>query len=84
MQEDGLKARPRRRFKCTTMSDHNQPVAANLLDRQFDAEAPDQRWVGDTTELVIGESGKSYLAAIRDPFSWFVVGWAVSAINHGT
>ena len=81
MQEDGLKARTRKRFKYTTMSDHDQPVAANLLDRQFTAEAPNQRWVGDTTELVIGESGKLYLAAILDLFSRFVVGWAVSAIN---
>ena len=55
MQEDGLKARARKRFKCTTMSDHDQPVAANLLDRQFTADAPNQRWVGDTTEFVIGE-----------------------------
>jgi transposase InsO family protein len=81
MQEDGLKARPRKRFKSTTMSDHDQPVAANLLDRQFTADAPNQRWVGDTTEFVIGESGKLYLAAILDLFSRFVVGWAVSAIN---
>jgi transposase InsO family protein len=81
MQEDGLKARVRKRFKCTTMSDHDQPVAANLLDRQFTAEAPNERWVGDTTEFVIGESGKLYLAAILDLFSRFVVGWAVSAIN---
>jgi putative transposase len=81
MQEDGLKARARKRFKCTTMSDHDQPVAANLLDRQFTAAAPNQRWVGDTTEFVIGESGKLYLAAILDLFSRFVVGWAVSAVN---
>ena len=74
MQEDGLKARVRKRFKCTTMSDHDQPVAANLLDRQFTADAPNQRWVGDTTEFVIGESGKLYLAAILDLFSRFVVG----------
>ena len=39
MQEDGLKARVRKRFKCTTMSDHDQPVAANVLDRQFTADA---------------------------------------------
>jgi len=38
MQEDGLKARVRTRFTCTTMSDHDLPVAANLLDRQFTAE----------------------------------------------
>ena len=81
MQEDGLKARLRKRYKCTTMSDHDQPVAANLLARQFAADAPNQRWVGDTTEFVIGESGKLYLAAILDLYSRFIVGWAVSAVN---
>ena len=81
MQEDGLVARVRKRFKCTTMSDHDQPVAANLLDRRFEAPAPNQRWVGDTTEFVIGSSGKLYLAVILDLFSRFVVGWALSAIN---
>jgi transposase InsO family protein len=81
MQEDGLVARLRKRYKLTTMSDHDQPVAANLLDRQFGADAPNQRWVGDTTEFVIGSSGKLYLAAILDLFSRFIVGWAVSAVN---
>jgi transposase InsO family protein len=81
MQEDGLKARVRKRFTCTTMSDHGQPVAENLLDRQFTAEAPNQRWVGDTTEFVIGESSKLYLAAVLDLYSRFIVGWAVSAVN---
>jgi transposase InsO family protein len=63
------------------MSDHDQPVAANVLDRQFTAAAPNQRWVGDTTEFVIGENGKLYLAAILDLYSRFIVGWAVSAVN---
>jgi transposase InsO family protein len=81
MQEEGLKARARKRFKSTTMSDHDQPVAGNLLDRQFEAPGPNQRWVGDTTEFVIGNSGKLYLAAILDLFSRFVVGWAISAVN---
>ena len=81
MQEEGLKARVRKRCTCTTMSDHDHPVAANVLDRQFTADAPNQRWVGDTTEFVIGESGKLYLAAILDLFSRFVVGWAVSGVN---
>jgi len=84
MQEDSLQARARKRFKVTTMSDHDQPVAANLLDRQFEAQAPNQRWVGDTTELLIGTSGKLYLAAILDLFSRFIVGWAVSASTTGT
>ena len=63
------------------MSDHDQPVAANLLDRQFEADTPNQRWVGDTTEFVIGSSGKLYLAVILDLFSQFIVGWVVSAVN---
>ena len=48
------------------MSDRDQPVAANVLAQHFVAEAPNQRWVGDTTEFVIGSSGKLYLAAILD------------------
>ena len=81
MQEDGLKARVRKRYKHTTVSDHDQPIADNLLKQTFDAARPNQRWVGDTTEFVIGTSGKLYLAAILDLFSRFVVGWAVSAVN---
>ena len=63
------------------MYDHDQPVAANVLGQDFVAEAPNQRWVGDTTEFVIGSSGTLYLAAILDLYSRFLVGWAVSAIN---
>jgi transposase InsO family protein len=82
MREQDLVARQRRRYKSITMSDHEQPVAANVLDRKFYAEAPNQRWVGDTTELLVGDSGaKLYLAVILDLFSRFVVGWAVSAVN---
>src|SRR4051812_40057314 len=81
MQADGLRARARKRYRGTTMSEHDQPVAANLLDRQFAAAAPNQRWVGDTTEFVIGGSGKLYLAAVLDLFSRFIVGWALSAVN---
>jgi putative transposase len=81
MQEEQLQARVRKRFTCTTDSDHPHPVAANLLDRQFTADEPNQRWVGDTTEFKIGERGKLYLAAILDLFSRFCVGWAVSAVN---
>ncbi len=81
MLEEGVKARRRKRFSCTTLSDHDQPVAANLLDRQFTADRPNQRWIGDTTEFVIGESRKLYLAAMLDLYSRFIVGWAVSAVN---
>jgi transposase InsO family protein len=81
MQEEGLKARVRKRYKVTTDSDHDQPIAANLLQQEFTAERPNQRWVGDTTELRIGESGKAYLAVVLDLCSRFVVGWAFSAVN---
>jgi putative transposase len=81
MQEEGLEARVRRRYRSTTMSEHDQPVAPNLLDRRFEAELPNQRWVGDTTELFIGDGGRLFLAAILDLHSRFVVGWALSAVN---
>ena len=66
-QTEGLAARIRKRFRRTTMSDQNQPVAANMRGQDFVAEAPNQRWVGDTTEFVIGSSGKLYLAAVSRP-----------------
>jgi hypothetical protein len=82
MQQEGLVGRARRRYKHTTDSDHDQPVAPNILDQKFEAAGPNQRWVGDTTELLVGQSGaKLYLAGILDLHSRFIVGWAVSAVN---
>jgi transposase InsO family protein len=82
MREEGLRGKVPKRFKHTTDSRHDDPIAANLLDRDFTAAAPNQRWVGDTTEFVIGDGGaKLYLAAILDLFSRYVVGWAISAVN---
>src|SRR5713101_5864378 len=75
-----LKARVRRRYKSTTMSEHDQPIAPNLLARRFEAAYPNQRWVTDTTELLAG-SGKLYLAAVLDLYSRLIVGWSVSAVN---
>jgi putative transposase len=80
MQGEKLVARVRRRYRSTPMSDHEQPVAGNLLDREFEATAPNQRWVGDTTELLT-PTGKFFLAAIIDLFARVVVGWAMSAVN---
>jgi putative transposase len=81
MQAQGLVARKRRRFKCTTVRDDSRPVAPNILDRDFSAPAENQRWVGDATELLIGQGAKLYLAVVMDLFSRFVVGWAVSPAN---
>ena len=82
MREEAIQGRVPKRFKQTTDSQHDDPIAANLLNRDFTAAAPNQRWVGDTTEFVIGDGGaKLYLAAILDLFSRYVVGWAISAVN---
>ena len=81
MRAEQIEGRVPKRFKQTTDSAHTDPVAANVLDRDFSATAPNQRWVSDTTEFVIGEGAKLYLAAIVDLFSRFVVGWALSAVN---
>ncbi|NVJ21995.1 IS3 family transposase [Myxococcus sp. AM011] len=80
MGEDQLVGRARRRYRGTTMSEHQHPVAGNLLDRRFTAQRPNERWVGGTTELST-PGGKLYLAAIVYLYSRFVVGWALSAVN---
>lgn len=82
MREEQIAARPKRRYKCTTDSAHEQTIASNLLKRDFTASGPNQRWVGDTTELYIGAArAKLYLAAIVDLYSRMVVGWAISSVN---
>lgn len=80
-QEEGLFARVRKRYRITTDSDHDQPIADNLLQQDFTAARPNQRWVGDTSELRIGDNGKAFLAVILDLYARFVVGWAMSAVN---
>jgi putative transposase len=81
MREAQIEGKAPKRFKQTTNSDHTDPIAANLLGRDFTAAAPNQRWAGDTTEFVIGDGAKVYLAAVLDLYSRFVVGWALSAVN---
>lgn len=77
MRENGLVARQKRRFKRTTDSAHAWPVAPNLLDQDFAAEAPDQKWGADISYIWTAE-GWLYLAVLIDLFSRRVVGWAVS------
>ena len=77
MRENGLAARQKRRFKRTTDSTHTWPIAPNLLDRDFAAEAPDQKWSADISYIWTAE-GWLYLAVLIDLFSRRIVGWAVS------
>ena len=80
MRERGLEARRKRRFRRTTDSNHTQPIAPNLLARQFETNAPNEAWVTDVTSIPTGE-GWLYLAAMLDLFSRRVVGFAMSAQN---
>lgn len=76
MRADGLIARPKKRFRVTTQSDHDDPIAPNILKRNFTAEAPDRVWVGDITYVWTNE-GWMYLAVLIDVYSRRVVGWAM-------
>jgi transposase InsO family protein len=60
---------------------HRKTQNAPRADAGGDGHCSEHSNLGDTTEFVIGKSGKLYLAAILDLFSRFVVGWAVSAVN---
>jgi transposase InsO family protein len=80
MRESGLRGRAKRRFVCTTDSNHALPVAPNLLGRRFEVDAPNRVWVGDVTYIPTA-SGWLYLAILLDLFSRRVVGWATSATN---
>ena len=73
----GLSCRQRRRFKRTTDSRHQMPVAPNLLNQQFQPTAPNQVWVTDLTYIATGE-GWLYLAGVKDVFTCEIVGYAMS------
>jgi putative transposase len=77
MRDNGLKARQKRRFKRTTDSHHAWPVAPNLLDQDFDATRPNEKWAADISYVWTRE-GWLYLAVVIDLFARRVVGWAVS------
>jgi putative transposase len=76
MKNNDIRVRPRRRFKVTTDSNHTLPIAPNLLNREFAAEAPNKVWVGDITYVWTAE-GWLYLATVIDLFSRQLVGFAM-------
>ena len=80
MRENDLFSKTHRKFRCTTDSGHNYPVAENKLNREFYAERPNQKMVSDTTEIVTGE-GKLYIAGILDLYGRMPVGFAASIHN---
>lgn len=81
MRENGIQCKQRRRYKVTTNSQHTQPVAENVLDRNFTVLEPNKVWVADITYLWTLE-GWLYIAAVVDLFSRRVVGWATASTMH--
>lgn len=80
MRQEGIAGRKKRRFRKTTDSNHPDPIAPNVLERNFDTKLPDTAWVTDVTYVWTFE-GWLYLAVILDLFSRRVVGWSASANN---
>jgi len=77
MQQHGIQARGKRRFRvATTDSRHDLPIAPNLLDRNFTVATPDSVWAGDVTYIAT-EEGWLYLAVVIDLFSRRIVGWSM-------
>jgi putative transposase len=81
MRENGLKARQKRRFRRTTDSHHAWPVAPNLLDQDFAATRPDEKWGTDISYIWTRE-GWLYLAVVIDLFARRVIGWATGDRLH--
>ncbi len=76
MRVHGIRAKQAKRFKATTDSRHDLPVAENILDRQFEPEAPNQAWAADITYVWTGQ-GWLYLAVVMDLFSRRIVGFSM-------
>jgi len=77
MKRQGLVPKAARLFKVTTDSNHAKPVAPNILEQDFSAEAPNQKWAGDITYMYTSE-GWLYLAVIIDLYSRAVIGWSMN------
>jgi putative transposase len=76
MRKHGIRAKTKKKFKATTNSKHKLPVSDNVLNRDFEVDAPNRAWAGDITFLWTRE-GWLYLAVVIDLFSRKVIGWAM-------
>jgi putative transposase len=81
MREANLKPVWKKKFVNTTDSNHDLPVAENILNRQFNPAKPNQAWTSDIT-YIRTRSGWLYLAAVMDLYSRKIIGWAMSPTMH--
>ncbi len=77
MKDMGLKCRSKRKFVTTTNSNHNEPIAPNILQREFNPPAPDMVWVTDITYIKVADKW-CYLTVFIDLYSRLIVGWDLS------
>jgi putative transposase len=77
MHDNDIRSKTARKFRNTTDSNHPLPVAENVLDRQFAASGPNEKWVADITYIPTRE-GWLYLAVVEDLYSRMVVGWSMA------
>jgi len=77
MRALGLRAIQAKKFKVTTDSNHSKPVAPDLLEQDFSATAPNEKWVSDISYLWTDE-GWLYLAVVMDLYSRAIVGWSMN------
>lgn len=75
-QRLGITCKQKKRYKCTTDSNHSKMVAPNLLHQHFKASAPNQVWVSDITYIWTAE-GWLYMAGIKDLFTCEMAGYAI-------
>jgi putative transposase len=78
MRENGIAAKQKKKYKATTDSNHTLPVAPNILERDFEASGPNQKWLADISYIPTRE-GWLYLAAVLDLYSKLIVGWSMSS-----
>lgn len=81
MREADLKPVWKKKFVNTTDSNHELPVAENILNRQFNPAQPNQAWTSDITYITT-RTGWLYLAVVMDLYSRKIIGWAMSATMH--
>ena len=78
MKAAGIRAKTKKKYvPTTTDSNHANPVAGNVLDRQFTAELPNQKWAVDITYIPT-DQGWMYLAGVIDLCSRMIVGWSMA------
>ena len=78
MRQEGLRAKARRRYKATTNSNHDLPIAENLLAQRFEVPQPNAVWLSDITYLRTQE-GWLYVCCVLDLFTREIVGWAMKS-----